>query len=651
MTTKQEILKGLNQEQRDAVINYHGKTSLEAIPGSGKTHTLVARCQYMIKDGIKPSRILVFTFTKKAAQELKERITSAIGPDADKMTVCTYHSFCGKILRKFPEYTGRTRNFSIYDEDEKVALVKKIQKNFTQAPENVRTTLSYISNFKAQGLTPQEALRKESVSSFEKVSAMIYSVYAKELEKRNAFDFDDLPFFAYKLTSTNKEILDAITSKYDYILSDENQDANKQNMDFILLLGSRTNNIFVVGDTDQSIYGFRGADVDNVIKTYKKQEFNMKFLSTNYRSTQMIVGAADYVIKNNTSRVDKELKSNNENGNKIKYIKCLDQTQESSYIAQKIINMKKQNSNLKYSDFAVLTRLQSQTRLIESEMLKNHIPYKLKGMVPFFARTEIKDILAYLKLAYNNKDVTAFERIINVPKRGLGDVTKEKILLSNHSLNDIINNKADLKSLGITPRARKRFTEFLNILNNLKDMIAKEISINEMIYYIINTTEYENYLEKECNVDGTFTQKKTNLRTLQELSRTWNSDIEDFLNNAYLGEDSIVVNSDGNETNEDKNCVNIMTIHSSKGLEFENVFICDCTDNYIPFVLSHNDPSKIEEERRLFYVAMTRAKHNLFLMFPSYTIRRDGNRDTSSESRFVREIPKKYLEKMMVRTA
>lgn len=604
----------------------------------------------MVKDGIKPSRILVFTFTKKAANELKTRISAKIGPDADKMTVCTYHSFCGKILRRFPEYAERTRNFSIYDEDEKKLLLKDLQSKFQQAPDKLGVIMSYISKFKSEGKTPKEVLANYNANSYERACGLIYQAYEQELIKRNAFDFDDLPYYAFKIVANNKEVYDAVTSQYDYILSDENQDANKQNMDFIMMLGSRTGNIFVVGDTDQSIYGFRGADVDNVIDTYKKQDFAIKFLPTNYRSTQNIVKASNSVINCNKTRIVKEVKTDNEEGLKVKYIKCADQITEAGFIAQKIKNIIKNNPSYDYKDFAILTRLQAEAGLLEEAFLTAHIPYVLKG-VPFYARTEVKDILAYLKLAFNPKDKVAFERIINVPKRGIGKATIEKIMLSKYDLNDIIKDKVVIRNLGISAKARFGLENLASVLNHIQVMVNENKNVDELISYVINTTGYNDYLEKETKVPGTLITKKTNLHNLVYIGQTWGNDFEGFLTDAYLGKDEVNVDGSGNETSEDVNGVSIMTIHSSKGLEFSNVFIFDCTDNYMPFFLSHANEKQVEEERRLFFVAMTRAKENLFLMYPAYTMRRNGVVDASTESRFVKEIPSEYLEKIMVRAS
>lgn len=656
MTTKEEILAPLNEEQKYAVVNYNGRMSLESTSGSGKSFTLVSRCQYMVKEGIKPSRILVFTFTKKAANELKTRISAAIGTDADKMTICTYHSFCGKILRKFPEYTGRTRNFTIYDEDEKNAILRKLQASFKQAPAKLGVIASFISDFKTRGLSPSSALSEQITSPYGRVCALIYDAYQKELEKRNAFDFDDLPFYAYKLVSNSKEVLDYVTNQYDYILSDENQDANKQNMDFIMLLGSKSNNIFVVGDTDQSIYGFRGADVDNVIKTYKEQDFNIRFLSTNYRCTRNIVDASGAVIANNSNRIVKALKTNNEDGAKIKYVRCFDQSQEASYIIKKIKKMIEDDPSSTYSDYAILTRLQNETSILEAACLQERVPYKLKGVVPFYSRAEIKDILGYLKFAYNPKDAVAFERVINVPKRGIGKSSIEKIILSKYKLDDIISNKNLVKELRLPAKSRLGLEEFLDIISSLQTMIQEKRNIDEMISFVINNTKYYDYLKEYIDIPGTLNLKKTCISQLISISKVWGNNFEEFLANAYLGDNTVAIDKDGNQsaTNQEEvedNSVgiNIMTIHSSKGLEFKTVFIFDVTDNHVPFILSHNNLKQIEEERRLFFVAMTRAKKNLFLMYPRYTARRDGIRDTSLESRFVKEIPSCFLEKISIK--
>ena len=634
MTTKAEILERLNEEQKEAVINYNGKIALESAAGSGKTRVLVSRIQYMIKDGIRPSKILAFTFTKKAANELKERVANAIGPDADKVTICTYHSFCGRILRLFPEYAGRNRNFSIYDEDEKKKILDPIIKKFSNAP-NYSMVCSYISEFKLANLTPKQAQIQKRDTSYGRTCSLIYEAYEKELKKRNAFDFDDLPFFAYRITKNNPEVQEFVTKMYDYILSDENQDSNKQNLDFILLLGSRNNNIFVVGDTDQSIYGFRGADINNVLNTYKLEKFNIKYLSTNYRSSETIVDAAAAVISHNKARLTKTFKSKAGPGPKIKFGKYLTTRSEAMDIANEIIRL--HNSGKAYKDIAILARIQSQTRVFEEIFLHKHIPFKLRGLVPFYSRTEIKDVLSYIKAAYNPNDLNAFERSVNLPKRGIGNAYKDKLLLSLSSINDIME-PGFIDTFPLSAKAKKGVREYAAIISHIQEMIKDNLPVADMIIYVMNTVGYVNYLEKEVKIMGTFQEKTENLNELIRLSYTYSS-LEDFLNNAIFDDDVKINNPDLDNTD----CVNVMTMHSSKGLEFDTVFLVGITDSKIPHIYSQQNDIGIEEERRLFYVAMTRAKQNLYITYPEHSTDIRNTVRSEKPSRFIKEIPVKYL--------
>jgi len=641
MTTKADILKNLSEEQRDVVINYNGRTNLEAIPGSGKTFTMVARCQYMIKDGVKPSRILVFTFTKKAAEELYNRLHDTIGSDADKMTISTYHSFCGKLLRLFPEYTGRTRNFSIFDEDDKKQVLKKIiARGWTNLPREYKEIVNYISNFKKDNLSPSEAMIHRTETSYEKTCAKIYKAYEEEIRKQNAFDFDDLTYFAYRISKMNLEVHKYITERYDYVLSDENQDANKQNMDFILTLGSKNNNIFVVGDTDQSIYGFRGADVQYVMDIYKVKDFTTKFLSTNYRSTKTIVNAANSLITNNKARIKKDSKTINSMGDPVNIIACEDNMMEADYIATTIKQIKKQNKNLKYEDFAILCRLQAQTRILEEVFLRNRIPFKLKGVIPFFHRSEIKDLLAYLKIAYNPQDLTAFERVANIPKRNIGAASLEKLLLSIKSINDIIDPTGPVKKLALKRKTKIGLENFIKVIQTLKNMVDQNAKVPEMLIYLKNAINYEDYLKETSKILGSDNEKINNIEELIRLSYSY-VDLEDFLNNAVLGDNTTSTNEKG-EVTKDVDCVNIMTMHGAKGLEFDTVFLYGCSDNNNPFRLAHNSKYDIEEERRLFYVAMTRAKKSLHITYPERATSREGKIYNCYCSRFIDEISKEY---------
>lgn len=644
MNTKEEILDGLNEEQKTVVKNYNGMISLEAIPGSGKTHTMVSRIQYMIKDGVRPSRILAFTFTKKAANELKERVRLAVGPEADKITIGTYHSFCGKLLRKFPGYSGRNSNFSIYDEEDKMSVITDIVKGFVQSP-RPNIVAKYISDFKMKGYSPGETRYIKHETGYSRICSIIYEVYENTMIGLNAFDFDDLPFWAYRTLKFDNEVLKYVTGLYDYILSDENQDANKQNLDFIMLLGSRTKNILVVGDTDQSIYAFRGADVNNVINTYKKCHFDMHFLSTNYRSTKTIVRAADCVISHNKGRVDKDSETINEDGAKIIVKPLHDIRCEATYVVDKIKQLMAENLDLKYKDFAILSRMTSQTKAMEYEFLKQNIPYNIKGSTMFSAREEIKDIVAYLRFMENPQDLIAFSRIFNVPKRGLGKTSLNKTLLKRELFRAIINEEDSVDSLGLGNKATKAAETFFNVIKGIKKKVENKTLVSDIITDLIKEIKYYDYLQDkyhdESAEDGsTYFRKQQNIKDLIDLAKTYGNDFEGFISANAL-EDTSIQAEDGKDT---ENRINVMTIHGAKGLEFNTVFIIGCTDSNLPHFMSSGTPQGIEEERRLFYVAMTRAKKKLYLTYPKIVcVLGFGTARRENESRFLKEIPAEYL--------
>ena len=641
MATKQEILASLTPEQRDVVIHYSGKNNLEACPGSGKTATMVATIQYMLKDGVPPSKILAFTFTKKAATELKERVKKAVGVDADKVMICTYHSFCGKVLRSCAQYAGRESNFTIYDEDDKRKVLTDVIKSFSKTnkciPMKYATAASYISRFKIDNLSPVEAKKFRSDTSYGKASALIYEVYEEKMRQLNAFDFDDLPFFAYRIVKTNPEILEAISSRFEYILSDENQDSNRQNMNFILLLGSHSHNIMVVGDTDQSIYGFRGSDVKNIINVVKNEGFKTKYLSTNFRSTQNIVNAANCVIQNNKNRIVKTVDTINEIGDSVELVKVSNTAYQASYVAKKIKQLVNNNEKLKYSDICILSRTQHQLAELEETLLLEHVPYTSKYIVPFYSRAEIKDILSYLKFAFNGNDMLSFLRAANTPKRGIGDASLEKITncLPDKRIGDIINNDEALRQLRIPVKARQGIKEFSRIIDEVRLKIEENTSPDSIIGYIIEETKYTDHLIETVDNKDTLQLKEQNLVKLMELATTFSS-VSDLLTNTTFEEPET-------EEEEKPDAINIMTMHSSKGLEFPVVFIINVEDDSIPFVFSHKSADNIEEERRLFYVACTRAKKKLFLVYPKVVNAQYGAPRAAALSRFVKEIPENYL--------
>lgn len=641
MTTKQEILAGMTEEQRDVVVNYNGKINIEACPGAGKTATMVATIQYMLKDGVAPSKILAFTFTKKAATELKERVKKAIGPDADRVLICTYHSFCGKLLRQYAQYAGRKSNFTIYDEDDKKKVLTEVIKEFSKTNKCVglsySVAASYISKFKTDNLTPVEAKKYRSNTSYGKAAALMYEKYEEKMRAQNAFDFDDLPYFAYRIVKTYPEILEQVSAKFEYILSDENQDSSRQNMNFILLLGSHSNNIITVGDTDQSIYGFRGSDVGNIINTIKTESFKTKYLSMNFRSTRNIVEAANCVIKNNKNRIVKTVEAYKNAGEKVELIRVNDTDRQANFIAKKILELKANNSSLKYSDICILSRTQNQIASLEETLLLKHIPYNSKYIVPFYSRSEIKDVLSYLKFAFNNNDTVAFMRAVNTPKRGIGEASIKKILncLPNISLDDIIKDDNVLKKLQLSVKTREGMNQFFGLINGIREKITNGASSKEVIAYIVNSINYNQYLKDNVDNEETLKLKMENIKKLEELAATFSS-VSEMLTNTTFEEPET-------EEEEKPDMINIMTMHSSKGLEFPVVFIINVEDDSIPFVLSHKSAENIEEERRLFYVAMTRAKEKLFLVYPKIVSAQYGSKKIVPLSRFAKEISSELL--------
>lgn len=644
MATKQEILAPLNAEQRDVAVNYHGKINLESIPGSGKTHTIVATVQYMIKDGVSPSRILCFTFTRKAANELRERVTKAVGTDASKVTICTYHSFCGRLLRGCAQYAGRSANFTVYDEDDKKKVLGKIVDEYFKGVgvEAMKYGLvaNMISRLKMDNFSPMEAKIHRTRNSYEKAVAFIYEAYENKMRENNAFDFDDLPYFAYRIVKNNPEVLNAVASRYDYVISDENQDSNHTNLDFIMLLGSKSQNILMVGDTDQSIYAFRGADVSNVIDVVASQGFNTKHLSTNYRSTQTIVNAADSLIKHNTKRIDKNPGTINAEGEKIDVVYTDNCAKEAEYICRKIKIMMGKNPELDYKDFAVLCRTTNQINTLEEKFMRAHIPYVCKCRVPFYSRTEIKDILAYIKYALNPKDAVAFERIVNIPKRGIGPAALKSVItgFTKGEICGIIDLRkfAQLK----TKKARDGFETFISVVTTIASKVSENIPPEELINYILEEIDYDSYLSDTVKEADTLDIKRINIRELVYLAATYDS-VEEFLQDAVLDEP----NPDSPEDINSSNKVNIGTLHGSKGLEFPVVILAGAHDESVPHIMCHSDNQQVEEERRLFYVGITRAESKLIITVPKVITGNMGIPRRVLPSRFISELPSKYLSK------
>jgi len=645
LATKEEILDKLNSEQQQAVIDYEGSMAIAAGPGAGKTRTIVARCQYMILDGVRPGSILAFTFTRKAANELRERIQDAVGEHAAKeMMIATYHSFCGKLLRKFAASVGRTRNFTIYDDDDKRGVLDPICKKYHNY--KYVQACEYISQFKDNGITADQAVQNQYQDSYKAVAARIYKEYETVMAKCNAFDFDDLTFYAYLLLLHDKKALDYVHRQFKYILADEFQDSNWQNIQFMLMLRGDENNLCVVMDDDQSIYGFRGARSDKVLETVQRPEFKLVHLNTNYRSTQMIVKASCDLIQHNLVRVDKELRTSNENGNPITIIHAKSDTYEAQNIALRIRNLH-EIDHIAYEDMAVLCRVQRSTRALEEVFLKMNpsIPYQLKGIAPFYARREVKDMIAYLRLLLNPQDVEAFRRVVNIPKHNVGATTIEKILTKARQNEDTYDIITVYRDLSFAFKTKLGLEEFERNFISIRNYAASHKNLHDVIQFIVHTVRYQSYLESEYDASGVVNERMGNLDELAAIASQF-TEIEDFMQNFVVDPDPAT--AEGLKEGEKTDAVSIMTMHSSKGLEFKVVFLFEANEGIIPHQLNLSTPQEIEEERRLFYVAMTRAKEELYISYSD--VRKQSNYKPvySEPSRFIKEIPAIYIKEEAV---
>ena len=634
---KQDILNGLNEQQKEIVLNYHGPMSVAAAPGSGKTHVLIQRCAYMLTEGIPAKNILLFTFTKKAATEIKERLIKKVGNDAELVTVSTYHSFCAKVLRRYAELIGWNRNFSIFDDDDKNSLLKKImlQEEIEKSSITLKTINNIISRYKEKMISPIMAQQQAS-SDFDKRIADIYEIYNNQLKEQNAFDFDDLIYHVIRLLERFPYVLERINNRYKYIMADESQDSSTRDFKLIELLGGEAMNICCIGDADQSIYGFRGVELSSYFNFIQKHKLKQCMLERNYRSTKTIVNAAQSMIVKNVERVDKKSFTNNADGNKIAYVSLDSMSDEANYIVKIVKTMIRHG--YEYKDIAVLYRMSYISQIVEKELLKNAIPYTIVGGLPFYNRLEIKDIMAYLRVLSNPKDNTALSRALNTPKRGIGEKSLDKILQTCSDVNcyDIMSLIATLKEVAkaLKKKAANGVYNFCAVLEQLNDYINNGAPLNDVISTLLNLTDYKNYLSDTIKDDAEYNDRIGNIEELMNIATQYET-LSDFLSNLVEAP-----TEDNQSTN--NNRVQLMTMHASKGLEFPIVIIAEATQGVIPHkkAIENGD---IEEERRLFYVAMTRAKEMLFIT-RSKIVSRGGVAVFDRESQFIKEIPTEYLE-------
>lgn len=628
---KSKILEELNEDQKKPVLDYKGPSFVVAGPGSGKTHTIVSRVSYMIEDGIRPENILLFTFTRKAANELKERVQRKIGNKAEGITVGTYHSVCSRLLRKYAIYLGYESNFSIYDEEDKEKLLKKIVTDNQIKPGVVS---HYISSWKNKMITPEEAMVMAE-DTFENLSAQYYQEYQRQMKEQNAFDFDDLIYMTIRLLSNYTSVLEEITERYQYILADEFQDSSDRDIELIRLLAGYHENVCMILDDEQSIYGFRGSNVQAVLRMSEHFPGLKEFvLRQNYRSTKTIVGAARSLIEHNTDQIEKEVFTENEEGEKVVYFEC-DNPQEEAIKVVKIIKGLTRFDDFEKKDIAILYRMSYLSRVIEEALLRNGISYDVVGGVPFYARKEIKDVMSYVRFVYNPKDLQAFERIINTPKRGIGKKGLENIgSVANSLQGDKINLIEACKNAELKGKAKKGLEDFVNVVETLQSMVEEGEAPKDIIQSVITLTNYKEYL---MDTERDAEERLANLVELEMIAEQYDN-LDDFIYSMSL--DSSI---DSEDEQEDNDRVQLLTMHSSKGLEFKAVIIVGANEGIVPHWKADTF-REIEEERRLFYVAMTRAEKMLFITRPKI-MHVNGSPMSAKPSKFISEIDDHYLLK------
>ncbi|WP_058486569.1 DNA helicase PcrA [Defluviitalea phaphyphila] len=636
------LIEGLNPKQKEAVLQTKGPVLILAGAGSGKTRVLTHRIAYLIeKENVLPWKILAITFTNKAAKEMRERVNALVGEMAEEIWVSTFHSACVRILRKDIDKLGYNRSFTIYDTADQKNIIKECLKelNYNEKNYPINNVLGTISNQKNELIGPEE-FYKNSKGDFRKEKlANIYEMYQKKLESNNALDFDDIIFKTVELFLYHPDILEYYQNRFEYIMVDEYQDTNTAQYKLISLLASKHQNLCVVGDDDQSIYGWRGANIRNILD-FEKDFKNAKIikLEQNYRSTKIILEAANSVIKNNFGRKSKSLWTENQNGSLIEIIEADNENKEADLVASEIINQIEDGRE--YKDFAILYRTNAQSRVLEEHFIKHSIPYRLLGGVRFYERKEIKDLLAYLRVIQNPSDDLSLKRIINVPKRGIGNTTvskvEEYVLSSGMSFFDIIREQEIVSQFG---RAVSKLKKFSDLIGGLQ--VQSEISsVEELIEELLSKTGYLKELEKENTEEAK--ERIQNIKELISKASEYDKNAEEPSLQGFLEEVSLVADIDNyDETN---NAVTLMTLHSAKGLEFPYVFITGLEEGIFPSYMSivSEKEDAIEEERRLCYVGITRAKEKLYLCYAkSRTIR--GTTQYNRQSRFIEEIPKELI--------
>ena len=641
------IYDTLNNKQKEAVLHTEGPLLILAGAGSGKTRVLTHRIAYLIEEcGVNPWNILAITFTNKAAGEMRERVDRIVGFGSDSVWVSTFHSTCVRILRRHIDLLGYDTNFTIYDTDDQKTVMKDVIKGMELDPKiyKERTFLGVISHAKDELISPEEFLLNAGLDYKQQLYGRAYREYQTALKKNNALDFDDLIVKTVELFRNHPEVLDYYQERFKYIMVDEYQDTNTAQFKFVSLLARKYQNLCVVGDDDQSIYKFRGANIENILNFEKVfPDAKVVKLEQNYRSTGNILSAANAVISNNIGRKDKKLWTESEDGEGIYFRQFYNGYEEAEYVAEQIRKSVRQMDS-SYQDHAILYRTNAQSRLFEEQFIRDNIPYRLIGGVNFYARKEIKDLLAYLKTIDNGVDDLAVKRIINVPKRGIGLTTIDKVqrFASDHDMSffEVLENADGIAELG---RSVSKLKNFALTIQSFRAK-AGELSLTELMEDILEVTGYR----KELELEGT-DEAAARIENIDELISKVTSYEENCVEepatlSGFLEEVALVADIDNMDA--DENRVLLMTLHSAKGLEFPYVYLTGMEDGIFPSYMSiaaDNPREEIEEERRLCYVGITRAMKKLTMSAARMRMIR-GENQFNAISRFMKEIPKDYLQ-------
>lgn len=639
-----KLLNGLNPQQQNAVKTTDGPLLLMAGAGSGKTRVLTHRIGYlMVEKGVNPYNILAITFTNKAAREMRERIQRMMGGAADNIWISTFHSMCVRILRREIDRIGYNRNFTILDSTDQQSVVKAIlkEKNLDPKKFDPRAILGSISSAKNELVTPEEYAKTAGDYFSQKVSD-VYVEYQRRLRKNQALDFDDLIMQTITLFQRVPDVLEYYQRKFQYIHVDEYQDTNRAQYMLVKLLAQRFKNLCVVGDSDQSIYRWRGADIANIL-SFEKDYPNASviLLEQNYRSTKKILLAANMVIQNNMNRKPKNLWTENSEGNKIVHFRADSEQGEAQFVIGKIQELMREGRKL--SDMAILYRTNAQSRVIEESFLKSNIDYTIVGGIKFYDRKEIKDILAYLRLISNPDDDISLQRVINVPKRAIGATSIDKIA-NFANMHDLSMYQAleTIEMIGLSPKAEKAAVEFRNLITNYTHQ-QEYLSVTELVEEVLDKSGYRDMLKAEKSLESQ--SRLENLDEFLTVTKSFESSNEDKSLVAFLTDLALVADIDRLDDDGQKktDVVTLMTLHSAKGLEFPVVFLIGMEEGVFPHSRSLMEEAEMEEERRLAYVGITRAEEELFITNAQMRTL-FGRTNMNPPSRFIKEIPVELLE-------